>query len=153
MRGLDIGTGASAIYPILGAACFPLWTFVGTDVDKASLAYASTAVVGHANNGDSLSKRIALTPVDPDAAFLPPHDSAVGFEFTMCNPPFYTSYDEMEHSTNLKKTAASAVSPPLPFPPLLSLDRTESTDQTDVLLGVGMAGVSWYAVRDGGRWG
>jgi len=33
VRGLDIGTGASAIYPLLGARVYG-WSFLGTDIDE-----------------------------------------------------------------------------------------------------------------------
>lgn len=32
IRGLDIGTGASAIYPLLGAKVYG-WAFIATDID------------------------------------------------------------------------------------------------------------------------
>jgi len=41
VHGLDIGCGASCIYPLLGAAINNKnWTFLGTDIDKESLKYA-----------------------------------------------------------------------------------------------------------------
>jgi hypothetical protein len=33
VRGLDVGTGASAIYPLLGARVYG-WSFLGTDIDE-----------------------------------------------------------------------------------------------------------------------
>lgn len=39
IRGLDIGTGASCIYPLLGAKVLK-WQFVCTEVDKTNLDYA-----------------------------------------------------------------------------------------------------------------
>tara|TARA_R110002049_G_scaffold285775_4_gene467314 strand:+ start:7279 stop:7518 length:240 start_codon:yes stop_codon:yes gene_type:complete len=40
---LDIGTGASCIYPILGNAEYS-WTFVGTDIDETSLKQAQSII-------------------------------------------------------------------------------------------------------------
>ncbi|SOV02758.1 uncharacterized protein UDID_05951 [Ustilago sp. UG-2017a] len=107
IRGLDIGTGASAIYPILGIACFPHWNFTATDIDPNSLDYAKNHIIGHPNNGTHLSDRVSLLHVDPNASFLP--DQETGLEFTMCNPPFYTSFEEMDRSASLKKLPANAV--------------------------------------------
>ena len=39
VRGLDVGVGASCIYPLLGAALNG-WAFVGTDVTDEALAWA-----------------------------------------------------------------------------------------------------------------
>lgn len=36
VRGLDVGTGASAIYPLLGARVYG-WAFLGTDIDECVL--------------------------------------------------------------------------------------------------------------------
>ncbi|KAJ1025039.1 hypothetical protein NDA18_004325 [Ustilago nuda] len=107
IRGLDIGTGASAIYPILGIACFPHWNFTATDIDPNSLDYAKNHIIDHPNNGTHLSDRVSLLHVDPNASFLP--DQQTGLEFTMCNPPFYTSFEEMNRSASLKKLPANAV--------------------------------------------
>lgn len=114
--GLDIGTGASAIYPVLGTRCFPHWRFVATDTDEASLQYASTHIVDRASN--ALSDRIALLHSD-GGAFVPSAEGckqvggkyeAQEVHFTMCNPPFYSSAHDMQRSASFKSQPPSAVS-------------------------------------------
>lgn len=39
-RGIDVGTGASCIYPLLGTAMHANWSFVATEVDERSRASA-----------------------------------------------------------------------------------------------------------------
>ena len=55
IRVLDIGTGASCIYPILGNAEYN-WKFVATDIDEISLKYAQN-VINKNDLGDSISLR------------------------------------------------------------------------------------------------
>ncbi|EST04521.2 Centromere protein O [Kalmanozyma brasiliensis GHG001] len=121
VRGLDIGTGASVIYPALGVRCFPSWRFVATDIDRSSLEYAGKHVINHVDNGGRLSESIALVHVDAEDAFVPKlggakvigGDAGVlsesGFDFIMCNPPFYLSAEEMDRSAQFKKQPANAV--------------------------------------------
>lgn len=126
IRGLDIGTGASAIYPVLGVACFPGWSFVATDIDRTSIEHASENVVHRADNADRIHENIALVHVDEADSFAPKThndglDRRVGgktslmqddamFHFAMCNPPFYSSVEEMDKSAQLKKQPPNAVS-------------------------------------------
>ncbi|KAK2624382.1 hypothetical protein QTJ16_006332 [Diplocarpon rosae] len=101
--GLDIGTGASCIYPMLGCAQRPKWKFAGTDVDDRSFEFAKQNVLA---NG--LQNRIKLLHTQPDGPLLPL--DKMGFEaidFSMCNPPFYSSTSE------LLSSAASKQRPPL----------------------------------------
>ncbi|ROW01212.1 hypothetical protein VSDG_02838 [Cytospora chrysosperma] len=100
--GLDIGTGASCIYPLLGSAQRP-WSFIATDIDPENLRNAAKNVE---RNG--LQSRIRILPrhrADPmipiDEANLPK------INFAMTNPPFYESEDEMLQS------AAKKSRPPL----------------------------------------
>lgn len=109
LRGLDIGTGASAIYPILGVACFPQWNFIGTEIDADSLVHAKQHIVERPDNDTRLSDRVKLLHVDADAPFIPEQEDAE-LAFTMCNPPFYTSFEEMDRSAQLKRLPANAVS-------------------------------------------
>ena len=43
VRGIDIGTGASCVYPILGAKAFG-WSWLASEVDAASAAWAQRNV-------------------------------------------------------------------------------------------------------------
>ena len=86
---LDIGTGASCIYPILGNAVYG-WRFAGTDIDEKALKSAEQIL--KINN---LTKSISLRH-QPDSTqiFKGILNSADKFSATMCNPPFYRSEEE-----------------------------------------------------------
>ncbi|KAK0513586.1 hypothetical protein JMJ35_003950 [Cladonia borealis] len=100
--GLDIGTGSSCIYPLLGCSQRPKWKFVATDVDEKNIEYARSNVIR--NNLKPRIRPLRTKPTDP----LIPLD-ALGLEsidFTMCNPPFYTS------TADLLSSAAAKSRPP-----------------------------------------
>ncbi|KAH0612627.1 uncharacterized protein H6S33_009007 [Morchella sextelata] len=84
--GLDIGTGASCIYPLLACASRPGWHMYGSDIDAASLraARSNTAL-----NADLIGGRITVLESTPDGPLFPPDIETL--DFTMCNPPFYGS--------------------------------------------------------------
>ncbi|KAJ2332262.1 Methyltransferase-like protein 16 [Coemansia sp. RSA 2681] len=112
LSGLDIGTGASCIYPLLGARYLPQCSFVGTDINEDSVA---TALANVAQN--ELQGRIKVflnndrqTTLPLDAPGFPqPNVDADGssFAFCMCNPPFYESSDERERLRQMKLGAPS----------------------------------------------
>lgn len=86
--GIDIGTGANAIYPLLGTALDSTWHFVATDVDESALSLAKKNMEANPR----LQRRIKLKRVSEDArvqAALPPGDGMI--DFCMCNPPFFES--------------------------------------------------------------
>ncbi|KAK3991046.1 hypothetical protein QBC44DRAFT_341392 [Cladorrhinum sp. PSN332] len=97
--GLDIGTGASCIYPLLGAVQRSSWHFVATDIDAKSLDHAKRNV--QLNN---LSDRIQLCLRSPDDTLIPSESDLPmsPLAFVMMNPPFYTSADEMLSSAAKK---------------------------------------------------
>ncbi|CZR64816.1 related to DUF890 domain protein [Phialocephala subalpina] len=97
--GLDIGTGASCIYPLLGCSQRLQWRFAGTDIDEKSLQFARQNVQ---DNG--LQNRIKLLKTLSTDSLLPL--DKMGFEnidFSMCNPPFYESKAEMLTSAASKQ--------------------------------------------------
>ncbi|KAH9889026.1 hypothetical protein C8Q73DRAFT_709419 [Cubamyces lactineus] len=105
IRGLDVGTGASAIYPLLGCRTHANWSFTATELDEVSLRCARTNVE---TNG--LHDRIAVTPAQPDGPILAPlFDSDTVYDFTMCNPPFYSSREEVLQSAEAKELGPNAV--------------------------------------------
>ena len=94
---LDIGTGASCIYPILGRAEYH-WRFVGTDVDKNALLCAQEIID---KNGlkDSISLRHQS---DLNQIFKGILNETDSFSISICNPPFYKSEAEALEATTRK---------------------------------------------------
>ncbi len=92
--GLDIGCGASAIYPILGNAIYD-YNMVGSDVDESSIAHAK----------DNTLKNPAIEirlQVDRSNILQGIIREGEKYDFIMCNPPFYSSQEEADKE-NLKK--------------------------------------------------
>ncbi|KAK6512787.1 hypothetical protein TWF506_008954 [Arthrobotrys conoides] len=100
VTGIDIGTGASAIYPLLGCARFPSWRFFATEIDSKSLSSAATNI-----SQNALEDRITLLDVSSSSTILPEEEIisySQPIDFTMCNPPFYTSINDMLLSAKKK---------------------------------------------------
>jgi len=94
---IDIGTGASCIYPLLGHAVYD-WSFIATDIDKTSLEYAQQIV-----DKNNFNKSIELKH-QPDASQILNRILNAGEHISacMCNPPFYKSKDEAQDVTARK---------------------------------------------------
>lgn len=98
IKVLDIGTGASCIYPLLGVKEYN-WDFVATDIDLDSLDYAQDIIDD--NDLDSKIKlRQQFNEMQILKEVLEEEDS---FTLTMCNPPFYKSAEEAQ-GANRRKT-------------------------------------------------
>ena len=94
-RVLDVGTGASLIYPILGVGEYA-WDFVATDVDEGSLRVARAIV----RFNPALTGKVTVRKqTDRGRCFggvvLPGEE----YGASMCNPPFFAS-------TGIARTAA-----------------------------------------------
>lgn len=89
---LDIGTGATCIYPLLGAKEYG-WNFVGADIDSESLKNSQKII-----ENNNLSDKISLKLQDnSDTIFSDSIFEEQQFSATMCNPPFYASqYEAVE---------------------------------------------------------
>lgn len=84
---LDIGVGASCIYPMLGVAEYG-WRFVGTDIDASALAVAQRIVSGNA----FLAGRVELRrQADPQRILVGVVRAGEVFDAVVCNPPFHAS--------------------------------------------------------------
>ena len=98
IRGLDIGTGASLVYPILGVREYG-WRFVGTDVNEASLR-AARAI---ADFNPVLEGKVELRrQPEPSRIFDGVLRPGERFAFAMCNPPFYESAEAAREATERK---------------------------------------------------
>jgi 23S rRNA (adenine1618-N6)-methyltransferase len=98
VRVLDIGTGASAIYPLIGT-CEYGWSFVGVDIDAAALRWARQIVAANA----VVASRIQFRQQSDTAVCF---DGVVRggetFDLSLCNPPFHASAAEAEAGTTRK---------------------------------------------------
>jgi len=90
IKGLDIGTGMSCIYPLLGNSIYG-WKFVGTDINSNSINHAKKIL----NSNPSLKKNIKLRfQKSKKHIFKDLFSPDEKFDFTMCNPPFFSSEKE-----------------------------------------------------------
>ncbi|CAI7647123.1 unnamed protein product [Penicillium glandicola] len=97
--GLDIGTGCIGIYPLLGCAARPQWNFVATDIDLNNIRTSQ-----HNVTLNNLESRILIINSDPDGPLFPLEKlGRQTLDFTMCNPPFYTSSIELKQSAAQKE--------------------------------------------------
>lgn len=105
---LDIGTGASCIYPILGHAEYG-WSFVGTDSEHQALKSAKEIIRKNA----SLKGKLELkTQNNPNTILNGVLTNKDRFDIVMCNPPFHSSAAEaaagsIRKNSNLKKKKVS----------------------------------------------
>ncbi|KAJ2949159.1 hypothetical protein O0L34_g6100 [Tuta absoluta] len=91
IQGLDIGTGACAIYPLL-AAVKNKWKMVGTETDQESLQKAQENIERNKlQDLIQLSKNSSPTLLE----YLFSKDGSKSFDFCMCNPPFYSTMQEL----------------------------------------------------------
>uniref|UniRef100_A0A0R3RYF1 U6 small nuclear RNA (adenine-(43)-N(6))-methyltransferase n=1 Tax=Elaeophora elaphi TaxID=1147741 RepID=A0A0R3RYF1_9BILA len=89
--GIDIGTGASCVYALLGAKQFG-WRFLATDADPFAIEIASRNVE---KNGMGEKIEVVRVPSDWMIKDIVRSHPETEFTFCMCNPPFYEC-DEFE---------------------------------------------------------
>ncbi|XP_037329051.2 RNA N6-adenosine-methyltransferase mettl16 [Pungitius pungitius] len=106
-RGIDIGTGASCIYPLLGATMNG-WFFLATEVDDICFDYATKNV--EQNNMANLIKVVKV----PQKTLLMDalkEEPQMVYDFCMCNPPFFANQLEAKgvNSRNSRRPPPSSV--------------------------------------------
>jgi len=98
IRGLDIGTGANLIYPIVGYRSYG-WGFVGAEIDPVALG--SAKLISEAN--PVLKGAIRLRQQkQPQQIFNGVIKCDELFDFTLCNPPFHASAEKAAAGTRRK---------------------------------------------------
>lgn len=96
--GLDIGTGANLIYPIIGSQQYG-WQFIASDIDKTAIQSANAIQKANPN----LTKMINVRHQPaPSRLFHGIIQSDENISFTMCNPPFHTSAKAAQLGTQTK---------------------------------------------------
>jgi 23S rRNA (adenine1618-N6)-methyltransferase len=98
VRVLDIGVGASAIYPLLGHREYG-WSFVGTDIDPAALAGAQAVLDANPGLAGAVQLRLQRDPRSIFQGVVLPEET---FDLCLCNPPFHGSRAEAEEGSRRK---------------------------------------------------
>ncbi len=95
IKALDIGTGASLVYPLTGQSEYG-WHFTGVDIDAAAIKSAKQLcdfnqlkiTLRRQNRRENIFKGV-----------IQPRDA---FHITLCNPPFHASMDKAAKGTQRK---------------------------------------------------
>jgi 23S rRNA (adenine1618-N6)-methyltransferase len=95
ITGLDIGMGASCIYPILGVTEYG-WKFIGSDINPTSIASAQQIVNSNALLTGKIECRLQKNSKDIFQGILTKEDK---IECTVCNPPFHASAEDAQQGS------------------------------------------------------
>jgi 23S rRNA (adenine1618-N6)-methyltransferase len=104
IKCLDIGVGANCVYPIIGHQEYG-WSFIASDIDKLSIASAGKIIELNPILKDSIELRLQNNPKDIFRGVIKKGEK---IDFVICNPPFHSSFEEMQKGSlrklrNLKK--------------------------------------------------
>ncbi|WP_236715569.1 23S rRNA (adenine(1618)-N(6))-methyltransferase RlmF [Pseudomonas sp. BMS12] len=113
IRALDIGTGASCIYPLLGQADYG-WYFLGSDIEQPALASAAAIVQGNGLGG-VIELRQQKQRGQIFKGLLQADER---FELTLCNPPFHASAEEAASGSRRKWKNLGKLDPQRKLPEL-----------------------------------
>ena len=95
IKALDIGTGASLVYPLTGQSEYG-WHFTGVDIDAAAIKSAQQ--ICQFNNLKIALRRQKIRE-NIFRGVIEPHDA---FHVTLCNPPFHASIEQANKGTERK---------------------------------------------------
>ena len=95
IKALDIGTGASLVYPLTGQSEYG-WSFTGVDIDAGALKSAKK--ICEFNNLKINVRR----QNKPENIFKGVIEASDVFHVTMCNPPFHSSMEQANKGTQRK---------------------------------------------------
>jgi 23S rRNA (adenine1618-N6)-methyltransferase len=101
IRGLDIGTGSSIIYPLIGTQTYG-WSFIGTDVNQHSIESANRII---SSATDIIEKGVVQVRWQSNREHVLLGDVLHRDEkvdFAMCNPPFYESAEAFRQANERK---------------------------------------------------
>ncbi len=87
VRVLDVGTGASVIYPLIGHGEYG-WSFVGSEVDPQAIASAQCILRANPRHAQAIELRRQTHPQHIFNGIVHPGEA---FALIVCNPPFHVS--------------------------------------------------------------
>lgn len=89
VHGIDIGTGSTCVYALLGAKK-NMWKMTGTEIDIESLNMAQENI-----NRNNLQHLIQVIRPHCDFLLKDVIDPNIKYNFCMCNPPFFSTSHEL----------------------------------------------------------
>lgn len=92
---LDIGTGASLVYPLIGNSVYH-WNFVATDIEPKSIEIAQKIIEKNPHLSSKIELRHQSNQKKILSGIITKNDY---FDAVMCNPPFFKSKEEAEAQT------------------------------------------------------
>lgn len=95
---LDIGTGATCVYPIIGVAEYN-WNFIGSDISLKSIKSAQNIIHSNPSLKGKVSCRLQNQPKSIFRGIIHQEDK---IDISICNPPFHSSIEEAEKGTRRK---------------------------------------------------
>ena len=95
---LDVGLGASCIYPIIGVTEYQ-WNFIGSDINPLSIESAQSIVNSNPSLKGKVECRLQKNPKNIFQGILGKADKV---DLTICNPPFHSSIEEAQKGTQRK---------------------------------------------------
>jgi 23S rRNA (adenine1618-N6)-methyltransferase len=95
---LDIGVGASCIYPIIGTSEYG-WSFLGSDTDDAAIQSAKTIIDSNPKIAEFIKIRKQASPENILNGLILPGEE---FDLTLCNPPFHKSLEDAQAGSRRK---------------------------------------------------
>ena len=98
IKVLDIGVGASCIYPIIGVTEYG-WNFIGSDIDAQSIESSTNIVNSNPSLEGKVECRLQKNPKGFFAGILNDDEK---IDFSMCNPPFHSSTEEAQKVSHRK---------------------------------------------------
>ena len=95
---LDVGLGASCIYPIVGVTEYD-WTFIGSDIDPNAIASAQNIIDSNASLKNRVECRLQENSSDVFYGIVSKEEK---IELTICNPPFHASIEDAQKGSRRK---------------------------------------------------
>jgi 23S rRNA (adenine1618-N6)-methyltransferase len=102
---LDIGVGASCIYPVIGVTEYG-WSFIGSDIDPKSIKSAKNII----DRNPALKGKVSLAlQKSKKDFFYGIIDKEEKIDLSICNPPFHSSLEDAQKGTRRKIKNLSGV--------------------------------------------
>lgn len=95
---LDIGVGASCIYPIIGVTQYD-WKFIGADIDPKSIESAKKIVAANPSLKNKVDCKLQENKKDFFYGVIGKDDK---IDLSICNPPFHSSLEDAQKGTRRK---------------------------------------------------